>query len=130
MPQKELITMTKKESERLNIINSLINGIIDGTEASKQMGVSTRQVRRLKQRVIKLGPRGIIHQSRGEKETGRGVPLDVFIDKHIGSAQTMIKIIENNNNVAVELKDTRKIKGEDSAKNVKFLDNKKIYLQF
>lgn len=40
MPQKELITMTKKESKRLNIINSLINGIIDGTEASKQMGVS------------------------------------------------------------------------------------------
>ena len=65
---------------------------------------------------------------REKKETGRGVPLDVFIDKHIGSAQTMIKIIENNNDVAVELKDTRKIKGEDSAKNVKFLNDKKYIL--
>lgn len=79
MPQKELITMTKKESERLNIINSLINGIIDGTEASKQMGVSTRQVRRLKQKVIKLGPRGIIHQSRGEK--GNRSYSKEFLDK-------------------------------------------------
>lgn len=79
MPQKELITMTKKESERLNIINSLINGIIDGTEASKQMGVSTRQVRRLKQRVIKLGPRGIIHQSRGGK--GNRSYSKEFLDK-------------------------------------------------
>lgn len=79
MPQKELITMTKKESERLNIINSLINGIIDGTEASKQMGVSTRQVRRLKQRVIKLGPRGIIHQSRGG-EGNRSYSKE-FLDK-------------------------------------------------
>jgi hypothetical protein len=40
----------------------------------------------------------------------------------------MIKIIENNNDVAVELKDTRKIRREDSAKNVKFLNDKKYIL--
>jgi len=33
MPQKEVITMTKQELERLDIINNLINR----TEASKQL---------------------------------------------------------------------------------------------
>jgi len=79
MPQKELITMTKKESERLIIINNLINGIIDGIEASKQIGVSTRQVRRIKAKVIKLGPKGIIHKSRGGK--GNRSYSKEFLDK-------------------------------------------------
>jgi hypothetical protein len=63
---KETITMTRQEAERLLIINNLIEKRINGTDASKQLGLSVRQTRRLKQRVIKLGPKGIIHSKRGK----------------------------------------------------------------
>lgn len=63
---KETITMTKKEAERLLIINNLIEKRINGTEASKQLNLSSRQIRRIKQRVVKLGPKGIVHSNRGK----------------------------------------------------------------
>ena len=67
MSQKEIITMTKQELERLTIVNNLIKGIINGTEASKQLRLSVRQVKRIKARVIKLGSKGVIHKSRGRQ---------------------------------------------------------------
>jgi len=63
--------MTKKEAERLLIINNLIERKINGTEAGKQIGLSLRQVRRLKRNVISLGPRGIIHGGRGKLSNRR-----------------------------------------------------------
>lgn len=66
MTQK-LISMTEKELSRSNIIKSLIDRGINGTDASKQMGVSVRQVKRLKAKVIKFGPNGIIHGNRGKE---------------------------------------------------------------
>jgi hypothetical protein len=59
--------MTKRETEKLHIINNLIEKRINGTDASKQLGLSVRQIRRMKQRVIKLGPKGIIHGKRGKR---------------------------------------------------------------
>ena len=58
------ITMTNKEAERLTIINSLIAKKINGTEASKQLNLSVRQIKRLKADVIKNGTKGIIHKLR------------------------------------------------------------------
>jgi hypothetical protein len=76
---KETITMTKKEAERLLIVNNLIEKRINGTDASKQLNLSLRQIRRIKQKVIKLGPKGIIHSNRG-KTSNRKFDED-FIDK-------------------------------------------------
>lgn len=58
--------MTEKESHRYEIIKSLIDGVIDGTEASKQLNLSVRQTKRLKVRVADKGLTGIIHQNRGK----------------------------------------------------------------
>lgn len=71
---KETITMTKKEAERLTVINNLIQEKLNGTEAGKQLSLCPRQIRRLKQRVIKLGPEGIIHGLRN-KESKRKTDL-------------------------------------------------------
>ena len=76
---KETITMTKKEAERLLVVNNLIEGNINGTDASKQLNLSLRQAKRLKAKVIKLGPKGIIHGNRGR--TGNRKLNDVFINK-------------------------------------------------
>lgn len=64
---QETITMIRKEAERLLIINNLIAKIINGTDASKQLGLSVRQTKRLKAKVLKSGPEGIIHGSRNKK---------------------------------------------------------------
>ena len=59
----ELITMTPKELSRYEIIQRLIRREINGTEAAKQLSLTIRQVKNIKARVIKEGPRGVIHLS-------------------------------------------------------------------
>lgn len=66
MKQNELITMTIKESRRYNIIKELINKKINGTDASKQLGLSLRQIKRIKAKVLSLGIKGVIHSNRGK----------------------------------------------------------------
>ncbi len=62
----QTITMTPKELLRYEVIKRLIKKEINGTEASKQIGVSVRQVRNLKAKVKKYGVKGIIHGLRGK----------------------------------------------------------------
>ena len=65
--EPSIITMTSQEAERLAIINSLIAKKINGADAAKQLGLSVRQTKRLKARVIKKGVKGIIHKLRGKE---------------------------------------------------------------
>lgn len=64
MSQK-LICMSQKELSRYDIVKNLIDGKINGTDASKQTGVSVRHIKRLKVKVVKYGAEGLIHRSRG-----------------------------------------------------------------
>jgi len=64
--KQKTITMTEKESKRYEIIKELIDDVIDGTEASKQLGLSVRQTKRLKARVREKGIKGVIHKNRGK----------------------------------------------------------------
>ena len=78
MAQK-LITMTLKELTRYEIIQRLIRKEINGTEASKQMGLTIRQVKNIKAKVKKYGHQGVIHGNRG-KSSNRKIS-DEKIDK-------------------------------------------------
>jgi len=68
----QLITMTQKELSRYEVIKRLIQKEINGTEASKQLSLSTRQTRRLKANVEKYGVKGIVHRNRG-RESNRKI---------------------------------------------------------
>lgn len=63
---QQLITMTPRELSRYEIIKRLIRKEINGTEASKQIGLSVRHVKRIKAKILAKGPRGIIHGHRGK----------------------------------------------------------------
>ena len=63
--EQKLISMTEKEISRHSVIKNLIDGKINGIDASKQIQVSVRQIRRIKAKVKKKGTEGIIHGSRG-----------------------------------------------------------------
>lgn len=59
------ITMSNKEIDRLAVMTKLINKQINGTEAALQLGLTTRQVRRMKKRVNRDGAAGLVHRGRG-----------------------------------------------------------------
>ncbi|MBI4837251.1 MAG: hypothetical protein HY813_02520 [Candidatus Portnoybacteria bacterium] len=69
--EQRLITMTHKELSRYEIIQSLVAGQINGTEAAKQIGLTIRQVKNIKAGVIQEGARGVIHKNRGRESNRR-----------------------------------------------------------
>jgi len=54
---QKLICMTEKEFFKYETINKLINSEINGTDASKLIGVTIRHIKRLKRIVIKRAKR-------------------------------------------------------------------------
>lgn len=56
---ENLITMTKEETERYDIIKNLINQRVDGTQAAKQLKLSIRQTKRIKAKVKKTESKGL-----------------------------------------------------------------------
>ena len=84
MAQK-LIVMSQKELSRYDIIKQLIDGQINGADASKQIGVSIRHVKRLKAKVNKKGAMGLIHANRGRTSNRR------LSDRIISQAKKYLK---------------------------------------
>jgi transposase len=70
------ITMTEQDEFRFNIINNLILGKIDISQAMKMLGLSKRQVKRLRKRVREYGTEGVIHKGR-DKRSNRKTPDDL-----------------------------------------------------
>lgn len=66
MTQK-LIIMTQKELSRYGVIKNLIDNKLNGTQASKQLNLSVRQVKNIKANVLKYGEQGVIHGNRGRE---------------------------------------------------------------
>ena len=58
--------MTQRELSRYEIIKRLLARQINGTEAAKQAGLTVRQIKNIKARVIKEGVKGIINKNRGK----------------------------------------------------------------
>ena len=100
--EQKLISMTEKEITRHNVIKNLIDGKINSIDASKQIQVSVRQIRRIKAKVRKKGAEGIIHGSRG-KESNRRIDsetlaktIELLNQKYHGFRPTLVaeKLLE------------------------------------
>jgi len=61
--REELFNMTQKEITRLRVINQTIDKVITIKEAAELLGLSERQVIRLKGGVKEHGPAFIIHKN-------------------------------------------------------------------
>lgn len=59
--------MRRDEIRRLTVIHRLIEGSLSVADAAALLQLSTRQVLRLKKRVLEEGEEGIIHKNRGRK---------------------------------------------------------------
>lgn len=65
MADKDMITMSRRESKRLHIIHQALDRKITQVAAAEVLGLSDRQLRRLIKRVRTEGDDGICHRSRG-----------------------------------------------------------------
>lgn len=65
------LTMSNRELNRYEIINRLMREEINGIEASHLIGLSTRQIRRIKSNVKKHGPQALVHGNRGRQSNRR-----------------------------------------------------------
>lgn len=100
----QTITMTQKELVRYETIKDLIKKRIKEKQASLQLRLSVRQVRRLKTAVMKEGPAGIVHKNRGKKSNRKvGDEIKDIVLKHIkkeyldfGPTLAMEKLNERN----------------------------------
>jgi transposase len=64
---QERLTLTREELKRVAVIDRLIQKTTTTREAADLLGLSLRQVYRLKDRILKEGAEGIIHKNRGRK---------------------------------------------------------------
>jgi len=62
---QELLTMSRKELNRLPVIESVINRKMTQIEAASRLSISDRQIRRVVSNFISSGPAGLIHRLRG-----------------------------------------------------------------
>lgn len=72
-----VITMSQKELDRVTILEQLKSKQISQKIAATQMGVSTRQVRRLQHRYAQEGAIGLASKHRGKPAHNRLVPEDI-----------------------------------------------------
>lgn len=76
---QRLICMTEKELARYDVINNLIAKKINGLDAAKQLDLTTKQIRRLRDRVVEHGAEGLIHKGRGQ-DSNRKLDPDIILN--------------------------------------------------
>jgi len=67
MPIKTKQNLTRREEEKLTIINDCISGKITKAQAATMLGISPRQVKRLKSKVREEGTEAVIHHLKGKQ---------------------------------------------------------------
>jgi hypothetical protein len=67
---QDIVSMNIRTLSRYEVLQQLIAGSINGTEAAKQLGLSVRHVKRLKKQAAK-GARALIHRTIGKPSNRR-----------------------------------------------------------
>lgn len=71
MADKDMITMSRRESKRLHLVHQALDRKINQVAAAKVLGLCDRQFRRLLKRVRTEGDEGVCHRSRGRASNNR-----------------------------------------------------------
>lgn len=71
MNRKDSVTLHPREQQRLHVITQLLAARLSGSEAADLLGISERQVRRLKNGYSQHGVAALVHGNRGKPSPGR-----------------------------------------------------------
>jgi len=69
--EKDNITMSRKQLNRFDILNKASDGFITVKEAAEALGLSERQIKRLKKKVRDGGADGVIHGNSGKQPSNK-----------------------------------------------------------
>lgn len=83
-----VIALTQKQFARLDVINQTISGSLTIAEAADALGLSTRQIKRLKKDVTNNGPAALVHKNTLRKPTN-AISQDT-VDKIINLKQSNV----------------------------------------
>lgn len=83
---KGRIYMNEKELDRVEIFKRVIDGRMKQSKASKILGLSVRQVKRIKKRFKAEGIKGLVSKKIGKREKSSISPISK--DCHLGFFQT------------------------------------------
>ena len=64
---KELLLMSRKEIDRMQVISDVLTGKLTQISASQKVGITDRHLRRLLTNYQRYGPSSLIHKLRGKK---------------------------------------------------------------
>lgn len=67
MAGKDILIMSRKEARRLYVLRKVLDGEIKQVDAAGMLSMSTRQIRRIVERIRNEGDEGVIHKLRGEE---------------------------------------------------------------
>lgn len=116
MATEALITMNQKEVLRLQVIEKLNDGRLGQSEASKLLGVSCRQIRRLLKAYRQHGAKCLVSKKRGKpsnnricKEVRKNI-LAIVKERYVDFGPTFLgeKLLENHN-IAVSKETLRQL---------------------
>jgi DNA-binding Lrp family transcriptional regulator len=68
-----LLALSQRDRDRLKELHGVIRGQQGLRDAARHLGLSTKQVRRLRERIVEEGDQGVIHRLRG-RSSNRGIP--------------------------------------------------------
>lgn len=71
---KQLIKLSLKELKQHKIVNRALAGKLTNRQAAEELGISTRQVKRLKIKVRENGTEGLAHKNRGREPNNKFLP--------------------------------------------------------
>ena len=66
--------MSKEELERLSVMQKLESGLLTQRQAGEQLGLGTRQIKRLWARYKAIGAKGLISGHRGKPSNNKTAP--------------------------------------------------------
>ena len=102
--------MTPAEMKKVLFTEKLMNHHVTLQEAAISLGISTRQVLRLKATYMKEGVQGLIHKNRGKKPvlSERSITKQQLLELHANNGDPMKKINPIRNAVSARHYDIEK----------------------
>src|SRR4051794_31991724 len=88
---QETMTLTRAEMKKVVVVEKMLDGHMTNAEGAAALGLSTRQVIRLKKTYVVKGAKGLAHQNRARKpkhalkEDVKERVVELYITKYYNS---------------------------------------------
>jgi transposase len=123
---QETLSLTRAELKKVKVMEKIIDGHMTNTEGAVLLGISTRQVIRLKKTYLAKGEEGIAHQNRGRKpihaltDSVKEQVVELYSTKYHGSNNChLAELLEEHESLQISSPSVRRILLEKGIKQVK-----------